>query len=130
LNPASTPETEVKEYPTPEIDVKEHPNFRTIDVGGIYTARMGMHFEVSIFSEHLDEMKALAQPNMPAKVSRTLECRLIIDPFHTKIIAQWLMGQVDAYENQFGHIPTAEEMQQKMANTEAKDNKNTTSVYS
>jgi hypothetical protein len=111
---------------TPEIEVKEHPNFRTINVGGIYTARMGMHFEVTVYSEHLDEMKALAatQPNIPVKLNRAVECRLIIDPFHTKIIAQWLMGQVNAYEQQFGPIPSAEDMVQKGANTQPENQTN------
>jgi hypothetical protein len=123
LNPASTPESEVKEYPTPEIDVKEHPNFRTIDVGGIYGTQMFMHFEVNIYSKHLDATKGLAsgQTNIPAKVSRTLECRLIIDPFHAKLIGQWLMAQVSAFEKQYAHIPSVEELQQKTANAEAED---------
>ena len=114
----------------PEIEVKEDPNFRTINVGGVFGTPIGMRFEVIIYSEHLDPTKALAsaQQNIQAKVSRTLECRLIIDPFQAKSIAQWLTAHVNAFESQYGHIPSPEELQQKTANTEADETKKTTGV--
>ena len=100
---------------TPEIKVSEHVDFRTINVGGVYGMPLGMHFEVIIYSEQFEVQDALASPNMtaPPKVNRTLECRLIIDPFQAKSIVQWLTAQVDAFERQFGHIPSAEEIQQQ-----------------
>ena len=99
-------------------------------MGGVYGTQMGMRFEVIIYSEHLDATKALASPqeNIPPKVTRTLECRLVIDPFQAKSIAQWLTAHVNAFENQYGHIPSPEELQQKVANTEAEDKKSTTGV--
>ena len=57
-----------------------------------------------------------------------MECRLIIDPFQAKSIAQWLTAHVNAFESQYGHIPSPEELQQKTANTEADETKKTTGV--
>jgi hypothetical protein len=117
---------------TPEIEIMEHPNFRTINVGSVYGALLDMRFEMIIYSQHVESPKALksGQTNIPLKISRTSECRLIMDPFNLKAIAQWLMGQVDAFEKQYGHIMTAEERQQTASTeTEDKDKKNTTNVY-
>ena len=77
---------------------------------------VGMRFEVVLYSEQLEVAKALSsvQTIMPPSVSRTLECRLIIDPFQAKSIAQWLTAQVNAFEKQFGHIPSTEELQEKL----------------
>src|SRR2546428_505231 len=88
---------------TPEIEVKEHPNFRTINVGGVYGMPLGMHFEVIVYSEQFEVAGALssAQMTMPPRVNRTIECRLIIDPFQAKSIVQWLTTQVNAIENHF-----------------------------
>ncbi len=115
---------------TPEIEVKEHLNFRTINVGGVYGTPLDMRFEIIIYSEHLDATKALAsaQTNIPFKFSRTLECRLVLDPFRAKDIAKWLTAHVIAFEKQYGHILTPEERQQKAASTEAEDKKMTTGV--
>jgi hypothetical protein len=109
----------------PEIEVKEHPNFRTINVGGVYGMPVGMRFEVVLYSEQLEVARALSsvQTPMPPSVSRILECRLIIDPFQAKSIAQWLTAQVNAFEKQFGHIPSAEELQEKTISSEAENKK-------
>lgn len=114
---------------TPEIEVREHANFRTINVGGVYGMPLGMHFEVIIYSEQFEVGEALASPNMiaPPKVNRTIECRLIIDPFQAKSIVQWLTAQVNAFERQFGHIPSAEEIQQQ--NLEQEKEKQNKGVY-
>jgi hypothetical protein len=114
----------------PEVEVKEHPNFRTINVGGVYGMPVGMRFEVVLYSEQLEVAKALSsvQTIMPPSVSRTLECRLIIDPFQAKSIAQWLTAQVNAFEKQFGHIPSTEELQEK-ASIEADNKKENKGVY-
>jgi hypothetical protein len=116
---------------TPEIEVKEHPNFRTINVGGVYGMPLGMHFEVIVYSEQFEVAGALssAQMTMPPRVNRTIECRLIIDPFQAKSIVQWMTTQVDAFEKQFGHIPSAEELQQKAASNEAENEKKNKRVY-
>jgi len=109
----------------PEIEVKEHPNFRTINVGGVYGMPVGMRFEVVLYSEQLDVARALSsvQTPIPPSVSRILECRLIIDPFQAKLIAKWLTAQVNAFEKQFGHIPSAEELQEKTISSEAENKK-------
>jgi len=91
-----------------------------------YTALpVGMRFEVVLYSEQLEVARALSsvQTPMPPSVSRILECRLIIDPFQAKSIAQWLTAQVNAFEKQFGHIPSAEELQEKATGTEAENKK-------
>jgi hypothetical protein len=81
-----------------------------------------MNFEVIVYSEQFEVGEALAPPNMiaPPKVNRTIECRLIIDPFQAKSIVQWLTAQVNAFERQFGHIPSAEEIQQQNLEQEKK----------
>jgi hypothetical protein len=114
---------------TPEIEVREHVNFRTINVGGVYGMPLGMHFEVIVYSEQFQVEEALASPNMTAapKVNRTIECRLIIDPFQAKSIVQWLSAQVNAFEKQFGHIPSADEIQQQ--NIELDKEKKNKGVY-
>jgi len=111
---------------TPEIEVKEHPNFRTINVGGVYGMPLCMHFEVIVYSEQFEVAGALSsvQMTMPPRVNRTIECRLIIDPFQAKSIIQWLTTQVNAFEKQFGHIPSAEELQQKASAEAENENKN------
>jgi hypothetical protein len=128
LNASSTPEIEA---PIPEIEVKKDPNFRTINVGGVFGGPLDTRFEITIFSQHYEASKALAsgqQTNDPLKLSRTLECRFVIDPFNLKLIVHWLMGQINAFEKQYGHILTAEE--RIAASTEAEDKKKTTGVGS
>ena len=124
MNASST--SEIKEPPIPEIEIKENPNFRTINVGGVFGGPLDTRFELTIFSQHYEASEGFAsgqQTNDPRKLSRTLECRLIIDPFQAKSIAQWLTAQVNAFEKQFGHIPSAEELQEKTTSTEAENKK-------
>lgn len=116
----------------PEIEAKEHPNFRTINVNGVFGGPRGMYFEVVIFSDELKVVKALSTANItPEKstISRTLECRLIIDPLQAKDIAQWLTKHVNEYEKHFGRIPSPEEIQGKPADPESANDKNTKAVY-
>jgi len=129
LNASST--SEIKEPPIPEIEIKENPNFRTINVGGVFGGPLDTRFELTIFSQHYEASEGFAsgqQTNDPLKLSRTLECRLIIDPFNLKAIAQWLMGQVEVFEKQYGHILTVEERQQKAASAEEDAKKKTSGV--
>jgi hypothetical protein len=62
-------------------------------------------------------------------VNRTLECRLIMDPFQAKIISQWLTNHVNEYERQFGRIPSPEEIQVNAASPESANSKNTNELY-
>jgi hypothetical protein len=100
---------------TPDIETNESPNFRTINVNGIFGGHRPMYFEAVLFSDELKPMKALGQNAAPEKstMKRTLECRLILDPYQAKAIAMWMLNHVNDYEKKFGHIPSPEEIQAK-----------------
>jgi hypothetical protein len=128
---SSTSETELKKPPMAKIEIREHPDFRTINVGGAFGGQLGMRFEVTIYSQHYEASKVFLseqQPNDPLDLSRTLECRLVIDPSTFKILVHWLTGQLNAFESQYGQIPTPEEIQQKIASIEAEAKKKTTGI--
>jgi hypothetical protein len=97
-----------------KIEVKEHVDFRTIDITGAIGSFVGMRLEMILYSEHIDVPKGIVldEINPSLKFDRTLECRLIIDPLTAKSIAQWLNRQVNAFEKQYGIIPTGHETQQ------------------
>lgn len=100
----------------PEIEMVEHPNYRTINVSGILGSYRAMFFEVVLHSDELKATKALAAAQIAPErsvVKRTLECRLLIDPFQAKLISQWLIQQVNEYERIFGRIPSPEEVAAK-----------------
>jgi len=100
----------------PDIETEEHPNYRTIHVDGILGHFKSMYMEAILYSDEIKAAKALSQAQLaPEKTSikRTLECRLIIDPFQAKIIANWLNTNIQTYEKQFGRIPSPEELQAK-----------------
>lgn len=99
--------------PTPEIEAKEHTNYRTINVNGVFGGPRGMYFEIFVYSDELKVTKALSILNAApekATIQRTVECRLIIDPFQAKSLAQWLEAHVAEYEKTFGRIPSPEEV--------------------
>jgi hypothetical protein len=101
---------------TPQIDVKEHSGFRTINVNGVFGGPRGMYFEVTLYSDEVKAGQALSTFEIvphKATISRTLECRLIIDPLQAKSIAQWLARHVSEYEKKFGRIPLPDELQNK-----------------
>ena len=99
---------------TQEVEVKEHPNFRTITVGNVYGILHDMRFEIILYSQYFEATKPL-------------ECRLLIDPVKAKLIAQWLTWRVNAFEQEYGVIPTADQ-QQKGAGVGAEDKKKATYV--
>ena len=111
---------------TQEIEVKEHTNFRTINVTGVIGSSLAMRFEMILFSDHIDTSKGiLSNEKFLLKLNRTLQCRLVMDPQSAKLIAQWLNGQINAFEKQYGIIPIGQEQQQNnQSNTQT--NKNTT----
>lgn len=116
----------------PDVEAKEHPNYRTIIVNGAYGGARPMHFDVVLYSDEYKPIKDLSTRktvNEKPIVNRTLECRLIIDPFQAKIISQWLTSHVNEYEKQFGRIPSPEEIQGRAASSESANNKNTKDVY-
>jgi hypothetical protein len=115
LATSDTPSEEANKPTIPEVEVKEHPNFRTINVGGVFGGPLDMRFELTIFSQHYAASDAYmsGQTTDPLKYSRTLECRLVVDPFNLKAIVHWLTGQLSEFEAQYGNIPTPEERQQR-----------------
>jgi hypothetical protein len=131
MDSANTQEEKVKqEIQASLVEVKEHPNFRTINVGGVYGTYLDTRFEIIIYSEHLDATKALASPqtNIPFMFSRTLECRLVIDPFRAKSIVEWLIGQINTFEKTYGHILTTAERQEKVLSVQEEAKKKTNGV--
>lgn len=116
-----------------DVEAKEHPNYRTIIVNGAYGGARPMYFDIVLYSDEYNPIKDLSTTIKTANekpiVNRTLECRLIIDPFQAKILSQWLANHVNEYEKQFGRIPSPEEIQGRAANPESDNDKNTKAVY-
>jgi hypothetical protein len=113
------------------VEVKTHPDFRTINVGWMYMMQPGMHFEAIVYSEQYEITKSLSsfQPTAPSTISRTLECKLVMDPYTAKHMALLLTTNVNEYEKKFGPIPmTAEELQQKQVSIEAEKKKTTDGI--
>lgn len=117
----------------PQIDVKEHPDFRTINVNGVFGGPRGMYFEVTLYSDEVKTGQALSTFEISphkATISRTLECRLIIDPLQAKSIAQWLTRHITEYEKKFGRIPLPDELQNKPESPESNNsNQKSKAVY-
>jgi hypothetical protein len=117
-----------------DVEAKEHPNYRTIIVSGAYGGAKPMYFDVVLYSDEYRPIKDLSTTktaNEKPIVNRTLECRLIIDPFQAKIFSQWLANHVNEYEKQYGRIPSAEEVYGKAAVTHepAVNDKSNKAVY-
>lgn len=115
---------------TQKIAVKQDPNFRTINVTGIYSVPTAMRFEIIVYSEQAEVAETLSSPQTVTHhtISRTIECRLIMDPITTKSIAQFLTSQVHQIEEQYGHILTSEELQQATARAQAGTKEKTNGV--
>jgi len=100
----------------PDIEIEEHPNYRTVHINGIFGGFRSMYLEMIVYSDELKAQKALSQAQLaPEKssIKRTLETRLVMDPFQAKSISDWLTKNIQAYEKQFGRIPSPEELQAK-----------------
>jgi hypothetical protein len=115
----------------PEVlELKKDPNFRTINVGGVFGGPLDMRFELTIFSQHYEASKGFEsgkQTDDPLRVSRTLECRLVIDPYNFKTIAHWFTGLLNDFERLYGPIITPEERQQKAISTQTDKEKESSS---
>jgi hypothetical protein len=61
---------------------EERHEIRTINVGSVMGTPVSMRFEMIIYSEHIEPSGDLAQgqTNIQIKLSRTPECRLVMDP--------------------------------------------------
>lgn len=98
----------------PKIEMGEHPNYRTVNVSGVFGGHRPMFFEVIVHSDELKATEALAGAQYAPErsiIKRTLECRLLIDPYQAKLISKWLDNHVQEYEKKFGHIPSPEEVE-------------------
>ena len=112
----------------PKIEVKEHPNYRTINVNGVFGSHRPQYLEVLLYSEEIDAKDVLASenPQIRPTVKRTLETRLVINPFTAKSILYWLNQNIAEYERVFGRIPSPEEVNSKYGG--GSDNSNLTDL--
>ncbi len=81
--------------------------YKTINVGGIIGGIRPGFFEVVVYSEEIEIEKALETLQCNPRETtarRTVECRLIMNPFAAKSIAEWLLTNVQEYESKFGEI--------------------------
>lgn len=89
------------------IRVTEHPNYRTINVTGTIANHGPSNIQLILFSEEVDGSEVLADPNLSMtklKTRRTIECRLLMDPYSAKVIQSALNGHIQDYEKKFGKI--------------------------
>jgi hypothetical protein len=107
LNPEEGGGENKPDSPAIGVEVKTHPDFRTINVGWMYMTQPGMHFEAIVYSEQAEIAKSLSsfQPAVPFTISRTLECRLVMDPYIAKHMAQLLTTNVTEYKKNSGLYP-------------------------
>ncbi|MCP8307647.1 MAG: hypothetical protein H3Z53_06995 [archaeon] len=99
----------------PRVEVQRDEKYQTILVSGVFGGHRPGFFEAILYRDELvaDEALSTAVPS-PEKVylRRTLQCRLVMDPFQAKNFAQWLIHHINEYEKLFGKIPTPEEVKQ------------------
>lgn len=108
----------------PKVQLVEHPNYRTINVSGVIGGQRPMYFEVVIHSDELKAGEALADADLAperSEIKRTLECRLLIDPFQAKMISNWLQKNIVEYERLYGKIPSPEELAGKFGHSNNDD---------
>ena len=100
----------------PKFEVAKHENYRTIIVNGVLGGLRPGFFEAIVYTDELvvDEAlgTALSSPEK-AYIKRTMQCRLVFDPFQAKSLAQWLTAHVNEYEKLFGKIPTPSELKKE-----------------
>lgn len=100
----------------PKVEVAKHENYRTIIVNGVLGGLRPGFFEAIVYTDEVvgDEAlsTALSSPEK-AYIKRTIQCRLVFDPFQAKSLAQWLTNNVKEYEKLFGKIPTSNELEKE-----------------
>jgi hypothetical protein len=105
----------------PKVELVEHPNYRTINVSGVIGGHRPMFFEAVLFSNELKVTEALTDAELNPErshIKRTIECRLVMDPFEAKIMATWLNSEIATYEKNYGRIPSPEEVNSKLGGPE------------
>ena len=90
--------------------VEYSPDYGTINVDGFVGGHRLGFFEAIIYSEEslTDECLAGKFDATKIKTLRTLQTRLVINPFQAKALQQWLSHHIGEYEKAFGKIPEPE----------------------
>lgn len=97
---------------TKTIDVVESEKYKDVIVNGFVSRRQGVNFEFVIWSEkpELAETLAVNPPNIQkAHLKRTIECRLLMDPFQIKLLLRSVRNMIEEYEKIFGKIDLGDE---------------------
>lgn len=92
-------------------EVERSPCYRTIVVSGVFGGHRPGFFEAIVYTDELMADRALeSQPPDSSKVAvkRTIQCRLLMNPFQAKALLMWLKEHVEAYERKFGEIKLPE----------------------
>jgi hypothetical protein len=91
----------------PRIEVIDDPDYRTIIVNGVFGGHKPGFLEAVVYTDEWVVKEALATLDAPLDkiyIKRTLKCRLVIDPFTAKSVADWLTTHIKQYEESFGKI--------------------------
>ena len=94
------------------IEVIESEKYNDIIANGFVARRQGVNFEFVIWSERPELAETLAEnpPNVQkTHMKRTVECRLLMDPFQAKLLLKSIQNMVKEYENIFGKIDLGNE---------------------
>ena len=96
-----------EELKHPKIIVEKSQHYRTIIVSGVFGGHRPGFFEAVIYTDELVADEALEHPMPKANkiyIKRTVQCRLLMNPFQAKSFAQWLVNHIKEYEKEFGEI--------------------------
>jgi hypothetical protein len=103
----------------PSVKADYSPNYRKINVNRVVGGLRPGFFEIDIISEETDFKDLLSEEPLPLGqrkevLKRTIECKLIMDPFQTKEFLNFLTTQVQRYERLMGEIPRDEVVNQNI----------------
>jgi len=92
----------------PKVVAEKHEHYRTINVNGFYGGHRPGFFEAVVYTDEMITEEALSSippDSNKIKIKRTLQARLVIDPFQAKSFLKWLSEHTKQYETTFGKIP-------------------------
>ena len=92
----------------PKVVAEKHEHYRTINVNGFYGGHRPGFFEAVVYTDEMITEEALSSiPPDSSKivVKRTVQTRLVMDPFQAKSFLKWLSDHIKQYETVFGKIP-------------------------
>ncbi len=97
----------------PVVEAGYSPSYRKINVNRVVGGLRPGFFEIEIISEETDFKDMLNEEPIPLGqgkeiLKRTIECKLIMDPFQTKEFLKFLTLQIQRYEKLMGEIPSDE----------------------